>query len=67
MTIAWNGNNWEQFKNSIPTYIKYGTVGMIPETNEIHLFTNIGIVNCKIGQYLVFPPKDSIKFYKSSL
>lgn len=67
MTIKWNGDNWDKFKKTIPNYIKTSTVGQCIDTGDIHIFTNIGIVDCKIGQFIIFPPKESIRFYKSSL
>lgn len=67
MTIKWNGNNYENFKKSFPCYIKTSTAGICNETSQIHIFTNMGIINCEVGQFLTFPPKESIKFYKSQL
>lgn len=67
MTTIWDGNNWDNFKKTIPNYVKTSTLGQCKETGAIHIFTNMGIVNCNVGEFLMFPPKESIKFYKSEL
>lgn len=67
MTINWTGKNWKQFKESIPNYIKISVTAECKETNQIHMFTNIGIVYCDVGNFIVFPPRENIKNYKSEL